>query len=537
MTVTHLILVSATCFKLFFCLKDYILKLPDYYLFLVSAIFKSKRFNWNFMKFSVIIILFLSLFGAKSFPVYGQHPLDSTDYIVAGNETVHQISLQHHVNIDSIRRWNNLDKNYTVVKGQRLILNDRKIIAAFEKKTDQFSDTSQKLLNSSLTGSLVDPLKRNFLPLFSDPINSVNSSSSYEKIRLFYNKSNYLIRIIFFLNLIFLIIAIVLSIIILFRRLREGYIESRRTLCRDKYRDFITEWIYSDHSNHIPELLIKELKDWVNRDVFTSELLSLHTNLIGESANKLMELFNLAELPEYSIRKVNSRFWHLKAKGFREIAQMKISEGNQLIPKYLNSKNTILRIEAQLAWIQLNPNDPLSFCDDPKIQLTEWEQLNILDSLKKIENIPDFGRWLKSSNKSVLLFAIKMSGIFKQFDNIDLVTQHLNNPDFEIRHEAICALGKMAVPSPVIKLQQLFTTEELDNRTEILRSLIMMADDANIPFFEKVILNETEVNLRILSAKGLILLNASGKERLESLFFEADAVLKKIIIHAKDDKI
>lgn len=489
------------------------------------------------MKFSVIIILFISLFGVEHFPAYGQQSPDSTDYIVVENETVYQVSLQHHVNIDSVRRWNNLDKNYTIVKGQRLILAERKIKAAFEKKIPQVSDTSQKLVNPSPTGSFVDSEKRNFLPLFSDPVNSITSSSAYEKVWRFYNKSNYLIRIILFLNLFFLIIAIILSIIILFRRLREGYIESRRTKCRDKYRDFITDWIYSNHSNHISESLKNELKDWVNRDVFTSELLSLHTNLIGESANKLMELFYLAELPEYSIRKVKSPFWHLKAKGFREMAQMKIEEGNQLIPKYLNSKNTILRIEAQLAWIQLNPNDPLRFCDNPKIQLTEWEQLNILDSLKKIENIPDFGRWLVSPNKSVLIFSIKMSGIFKQFDNIDLVTQQLNNADFEIRHEAICALGKMAVPSPIVQLHQLFPNEELDNRTEIIRSLVMMADVANIPFFEKVILNETDINLRILSAKGLILLSTSGEERLEALFLDADPVLKKIIIHAKDDRI
>ncbi len=489
------------------------------------------------MRFSVKTILFISLFVVDHFSAYGQQPLDSTDYIVVGNETVYQISLQHHVNIDSVRKWNNLDKNYTIVKGQRLILSDRKIKAAFEKKTPIVSDTSQKLVNPSPTGLFVDPVKRNFLPLFSDPLNSITSSSSYEKLQRFYNKSNYLIRIILFLNLFFLIIAIVLSIILLFRRLREGFIESKRIRCRDRYRDFITDWIYSDHLNLIPEPLMKELTDWVNRDVFTSELLSLHSNLLGESANKLTELFYLAGLPEYSIRKVKSRYWHLKAKGFQEMAQMKIIEGNQLIPKYLNSKNTILRIEAQLAWIQLNPNDPLSFCDNPKIQLTEWEQLNILDSLKKIEYIPDFGRWLKSPNKSVLLFAIKMSGIFKQFDNIDLITQHLNNADFEIRHEAICSLGKMAVPSPVVQLQELFPSEELDNRTEIIRSLVMMADVSNIPFFEKVILNETAINLRILSAKGLIFLGTSGKERLESLFLDADPVLKKIIIHAKDDRI
>ncbi len=472
----------------------------------------------------------------ESAPVYGQR------YIIVEGETIYQISQRYHLNIDSIRKWNNLNQSDTLIKGQRLVISGGKIKTAtsqfvIEKKINLVPDTLQKSANTSQTGSLVNPQKRNFLPLFSDPVKSVSRSTYYEKVQQFYNKSNFLIRIIILLNLFFLTFAVILTFVILFRRLWEGYIESRKNECQDKYREFITDWIYSDHSDHVPESLLKELKDWVNREVFASEILSLHANLMGESADKLIELFNLAGLPNYSIRKVDSWFWHVKAKGLRELAQMKITEGNQIIFKYLNAKNSILRIEAQLAWIQLNPDDPLSFYDDPKIQLTEWGQLNTLNSLKKIGNIPDFGRWLKSSNQSVLLFAIKMSGIFKQFDNLDLITQQLNNPDRGIRYEAICALGKMAVPSPGGELQQLFPKEELDNRTEIVRSLSMMADDLNIPFFEKVILNETDVNIRILSAKGLILLSEPGREKLEALFLEADPMLKKIIIHAKDDRI
>ena len=488
------------------------------------------------MRFAVLLILFISVLCIESAPVYGQR------YIIVRDETISQISQRYHVNIDSIRRWNNLNRSETVIKGQRLVISGGKIKTAtsqfeVEKGIIQVPDTFQESSGISKAGSSVNPQKRNYLPLFSDPVESVNRFTFYEKVRQFYNKSNFLIRIIFFLNLFFLAFAFILSFVILFRRLWDGYIESRENECRDKYREFITDWIYSDHSNHIPESLLKELKDRVNREVFSSEILSLHANLIGESADKLIELFNLAGLPKYSIRKVNSWFWHVKAKGLRELAQMKITEGNQIIFKYLNAKNSILRIEAQLAWIQLNPDDPLSFYDDPKIQLTEWGQLNTLNSLKKIGNIPDFGRWLKSPNQSVLLFAIKMSGIFKQFDNLDLITQQLNNPDRGIRYEAIRALGKMAMPSPISELQQLFPNEELDNQTEIIRSLNIMADNANIPFFEKVILNETDVNIRILSAKGLILLSEQGKEKLESLFLEADPVLKKLIIHAKDDRI
>jgi len=190
-----------------------------------------------------------------------------------------------------------------------------------------------------------------------------------------------------------------------------------------------------------------------------------------------------------------------------------------------------------LAWIQLNPDDPLSFYDDPNVKLTQWGQLNLLLALKKGGRIPDFGRWLTSVGKSVSLFALRMAGNYKQFENVELVTQRLNDEDPEIRCEAICALGKMAIPSKASALQQLFPNEALDNKTEILRSLIMMSEISNATFFEETLLNETDVNIRILSAKGLVSLGNAGTSRLNTLLLNADEMLKKIIIHAKDNRI
>jgi len=368
-------------------------------------------------------------------------------------------------------------------------------------------------------------------------VKSRSGTTFYGTVIYYYKRSNVLFKIIIVLNLVFILSVIILLITILFRRLMDGFDELKRKECQDRYRDYIAGWLYKEHTGNFPESLKKELKEKVYRDFFTSELLSLHANLTGESAEKLVGLFHFAGLKKYTILKVHHSSWHLKAKGFRELAQMKIKEENDLISNYLNSKNPMLQIEAQLAWIQLNPDDPLSFLDDPDIRLTEWALLNSLHSLKKIDKTPDFGRWLQSPSKSVTLFAIKMTGIFKQFDNVEMVTQRLQDTDPDIRLEAIIALGKMGVPSPGSELKQLFPGEGLMNKSEIVRSLIMLSDSQNIPFFEAVLTDETELNLRILAARGFVSLNGIGKERLDLLYEAADPVLKKIIIHAKDDRI
>jgi len=56
-------------------------------------------------------------------------------------------------------------------------------------------------------------------------------------------------------------------------------------------------------------------------------------------------------------------------------------------------------------------------------------------------------------------------------------------------------------------------------------------------FFAKSYLNENDISLRILSAKGLVSLGDSGLEAINKLDLDADDLLKKIIIHAKDSRI
>jgi len=535
------------------------------------------------MRFSVYIRLFIIMLVVQTYCTYGQETSDYILHIVKAGENARRISVLYNVPVDSIRRWNYLDRNYRVVEGMELIIkysgvkiqkgitvlhepdneadktykvkpeSEFPIITTKDKTNvsdtiifndkltsdDRLAILPDPLVNmqkSLLPDSLMTPRQPEFLPSNSEPEEKSSGSTFFGIVHYYYHKSNYLFKFVLFLNLVFLVSSITLSVGMLTRRLRKGFVEHKRKECMDRYRDFITDWLYEDPPPSVPASLIKELKDKVSRDVFTSELLSLHNNLIGESAEKLADLFHLAGFKKYSIQKVNNTFWHLKAKGFKELAQMNIKE-NHMLFKYLNSGNVTLSIEAQLAWIQLNPDDPLSFYDDPSVDLTKWGQLNLLIALRKCGRIPNFGRWLNSASKSVSLFALRMVEIYKQFDNVDLVAHRLDDNDPEIRCEAICTLGKMAVLSQVSVLRQLFQNEELENRTEIVRSLIMMSESSNVPFFEEVLLNETDINLRILAAKGLHSLGDTGNYRLDSIFLEADPVLKKIITHAKDDRI
>jgi len=385
--------------------------------------------------------------------------------------------------------------------------------------------------------TLVQAEKNTFLPIMSEAKQNSGPNTFYEVFLFYFNKSNFLFRIILFLNLFFLSSAAILIFSIFIKRLGNEYVIYREKKCRYRYSTYITNWIYDNDENAVPTSLIKELESPISRNVFTSELLSLHDNLSGESGEKLKELFIQAGLIKYAIQKTRSFYWHVKAMGFRELALMKINTENLLIAKYLDSKNLMLRLEAMLAVIQLNPEDPLIYFDNPKIQFTEWGQINALIALKKIGSVPDFVNLMQSSNKSAVIFALKMAGIFKQFDTAELVTQRLNDRDEEIRREAIIALGKMELPDSNSNLIEIFPNESTTNKVEILRAMILSGDNQNAAFFEKALLHETDLSIRILSAKGLVKLGEEGLKMLDTINSQADTKLKLIIIHAKDKRI
>jgi hypothetical protein len=385
--------------------------------------------------------------------------------------------------------------------------------------------------------TLINSGQQSYLPILSESQEKQKEPNFYKLVLFYYHKSNFLFRIILFLNLFFLSSAFFLTGSIFLNRMRKDYIARKKKKCENRYRDFIIEWIYEVNLQQVPSSVLRELEDPILRDTFTTELLSIHISLTGESAYRLVDLFHKAGLKPFTIRKIHSMFWPVKAKGIKELAQMNITSENHLFVKYLNSRNDILGLEAQLAWIRLNPDDPLKFYDDPKIQLTDWGQVNSLIAFKKIGKIPDFGKWIESKTRIVVIFALKMTGILKEFQNELLVQQRLYDSDPEIRREAVIALGRLELSSSNPNLRQIYPRENLSNKAEILRALSITSDSENFSLFKEVLLDETDISTRILAAKGIVGLDQNCRNKLDLIFAEAEPTLKKIIMHAKDNRI
>ena len=74
------------------------------------------------MRFSVYLKIFISLLFIQMFCTYGQESSEFIHHIVKKGENVYRLSLRYKVPVDSIKKWNYLNRNYLIIEGMRLII-------------------------------------------------------------------------------------------------------------------------------------------------------------------------------------------------------------------------------------------------------------------------------------------------------------------------------------------------------------------------------------------------------------------------------
>jgi hypothetical protein len=339
----------------------------------------------------------------------------------------------------------------------------------------------------------------------------------------------------------FLIISVIsLFLAIMINRTIKTNRRAHAAHMKKVYQEELTSYLFEEDT----KIEFTNISNPLNREFFINELLSLHNNLYGESATKLRELYFSLGLNKDSLRKVNSSLWHKKAKGFREVAQMDVKEAIDVIAANINSRNKILRMEAQVAMVKLAEKDPLNFLDDLKSELSLWEQVNILNTLDYHQiTVDSFERWLTSSNISVLRFAAKMTGVYKQSESAPSLVVLLNHPDAAVRLSAIEALGQLEAPGHIEDIHKFYLREippasdendnlsNLDllrNRKAAVKAMLPIVSQKDMEMISIMLENETDIEIMLLLAE-LMVSTRDGLKQLNSLYFSASENLRKII--------
>lgn len=252
----------------------------------------------------------------------------------------------------------------------------------------------------------------------------------------------------------FALIGFLFIIVLYTRRILISAKDNKIKELKFRYQYLIYEALIesqNDDRTAASQLIVEKLKKDsletdLHKQVLADLIIDLKKNFSGESAKQFIHLYQALNLSNYSLKKLEVRQWDIQAKGIRELTEMDPDHyDTQLAITGLRyAKNRTVAQEAQIACVRLEKSS-LSFLNGLQQPLTEWQQISLHHSLLKTDrkSLPDFTRWLTSSNESVVLFSLKMIADFEQKYAEPQVVQCLQHVLISIREEAIRTLIKL----------------------------------------------------------------------------------------------
>lgn len=350
-----------------------------------------------------------------------------------------------------------------------------------------------------------------------------------------FGQSIALIHLLIFVIVFSITSMVVLLIVILLNRNRMEREEKLRQYLLEKYQGLIIDYLFGDTVSDEFETIAS---DAFGRQILVDQMIDVSVNLKGDAEEKLRKLYLALGLDKDSMRKANSRQWHKKIKGFRELAFMNIRAANNAIYAALNSGNEILRMEAQIALVRLSDDNPFEFLYHLERPFSLWEQITLHDLLVQHDMmVPAFRQWLGSPNDTIIMFALRMIREFKQVDAEPDLREVLHHENELVRKLAIQVAGDMNFRSALEQMKRMYKNEAYNNCLEILRSMGKMPDESMMGFLKLVLDKEDDVQLQIEATKAIENMGEEGIKALVKLMKSEYKNYSIIIRHVLDRRI
>lgn len=346
---------------------------------------------------------------------------------------------------------------------------------------------------------------------------------------------------------IILLMSIVLLIGILISRTINNRRDRIREQWHDKFQDVLIKMLFDPdyqkgqpgyektvkkfHANKIPHLA---------REVLVKDMSETHKGVRGETGEQIETLFVDLGFDDYSVQMIKKGPWYKTAKGLREIAEFNVKQHIKLALKLVDHPNKILRSEAQYAAISLGGIDVLNFVEKLKTELTEWQQLVILERLLRfqLEAIPDVSHWLSLKNDSVVIFATKLMVQFNQFRASTELIRLLEHPNDLVKISAIDALRRLNVRESSNALMENYYRVKTDVQKVILACLGDVGNRGTLELLKKEFAEREEFEIVMQAGKSIRKLG--GPTAIKSIVpahAEETDMRLRIMKHVTDDRI
>jgi HEAT repeat protein len=264
----------------------------------------------------------------------------------------------------------------------------------------------------------------------------------------------------------------------------------------------------------------------------------LHKSLSGPSREILETLYHELNLHKEALTQLRDTDWSEKADAVRELSQMCYMDAKNKILKLTTHENKVLRLEAQAAMLSLNTEDPFGFLEKAKMELTEWQQLNLEEHAKRIDlkKIPNFSKWFSLSNQSVVQFCIKMTVAYNQFESADAVVELLRSHDLRVVKESVKAAGYMLIDEAKRELFKIFDIVTPEIQDQIIISLGKIGGEDAIGFL-KNLMYTSEPDLQIKAGMSLRSIGYEADDILQKALQSEDPSISVIALHILDERI
>ena len=351
----------------------------------------------------------------------------------------------------------------------------------------------------------------------------------------YFGKSVALVNALIFIILASFVTMVVLLITMLLNRRSMEKEAKLRQYLLEQYQSLIIDYLFG---NTTSEAFKSIASDNYRRQVLIDQMIDVSVNLKGDSENKLTRLYMELALDRDSIRRAHSRKWHLRIKGFRELAFMGIKAANDEMYKSLNSRNEILRMEAQIALVRLSDNEHFDFLSKLERPFSLWEQITLHDLILQHNiPVPEFKKWLGSPNPTVVMFALRMIREFKQRDAEPEIKIALLHRDHRVSQLAVEVAGDLDLRGTLDTMKRMYKFQDYNGCLEIVKSMGKMPEQAMMGFLKLVLDKEDDVQLQIEAVKAIENMGEEGVKALVKVMKSEYKNYNIIVRHVLDRRI
>lgn len=407
-------------------------------------------------------------------------------------------------------------------------------VAGTEGMSEYGSEVPVTALQEDSDSSIVTvdnkPVRRNLTNLF-----LIRGNSPWLNRYNYFGKSVALVNALIFTIILSFITMLILLVFILANRNRMEKEAGLRQYLLEQYQSLIIDYLFGNTGS---DAFRKIASDDYRRQVLVEQMIDVSVNLKGDSEAKLMKLYRELNLDADSLARARSNKWHKKIKGFRELAFMGIRDGNAEMFTALNSRNEILRMEAQIALVRLSDENHFDFLSQMKRPFSLWEQITLHDLIIQHEiPVPDFQKWLSSSNPTVVMFALRMIREFKQKEAEPEIRKALLHRDQRVSQLAVEVAGDLDMRSTLETMKRMYKFQEYNICLEIVKSMGKMPEQSMLGFLKLVLDKEDDVQLQIEAVKAIENMGEVGVQALVKIMKSEYKNYNIIVRHVLDRRI